>query len=125
MKLLKILSVALLSLVIIGCSKVRPIEEPTYTVTGYSAAKVEKAILNAQNADRGWVLKKQKSGLITGKLINRQFVANVQIPYSKSGYTIKYVSSENLLADGKNIHGNYNRWVNNLDIDIRKELNKL
>lgn len=89
MKLLKLLSIAVLSLAIIGCSKLRPIDEPTYTVTGYSATQVEKAIMNAQNADRGWVLKKQKSGLITGKLINRQFVANVQIPYSKSGYTIK------------------------------------
>lgn len=126
MKMLKLFFVAMLSFVIIGCSTVKPILEPNYIVSGYTAEQMEQAILNAQNSDRGWALKKQNEGLITGHLINREYTADVQIPYTASGYTIKYVgSSENLNSDGKIIHRNYNRWVANLDKDIQKELNKL
>ena len=124
MKMLKLFLVAVFSIVLIGCSAtLRPIQEPSYSVSGLSAKQVEKAILEAQKANRGWVLKKTRNGVITGKLINREFMVEVEIPYSASGYTIKYVSSsDNLNSDGKNIHRIYNRWVVTLDSDIKKEL---
>lgn len=124
MKILKVLFAAAFSLVLIGCSATsKPIQEPSYTVTGLSAKQVEKAILDADKADRGWVLKKVKNGVISGKLVNREYMAEVEIPYSASGYTIKYVSSSaNLKSDGKNIHRIYNRWVVTLDSDIKKQL---
>lgn len=44
------------------------------------------------------------------------------IPYDTKFYSILYVKSENLDEDDGKIHRNYNRWINNLNVDIQRQL---
>lgn len=63
-----------------------------------------------------------KPGLIRAELYVRSHHAVVEIPYSDKFYSILYVESENLKYDDGEIHRNYNRWVNNLNVDIKRKL---
>ena len=69
------------------------------------------------------VMKKEKAGLIRGKVNVRQHQAVIDIPYSAHDYSINYVSSVNLDDKGKgNIHRSYNRWILGLNQAIQTEL---
>ncbi|TOO24649.1 hypothetical protein CGH40_22300, partial [Vibrio parahaemolyticus] len=43
-------------------------------------------------------------------------------PYNNKYYSIIYLNSVNLKASDGKIHRNYNRWVNNLNVDIQRAL---
>ena len=49
-------------------------------------------------------------------------MAVVDIKYTNKAYSIDYVSSQDLLYDGNQIHRNYNKWVKILEQDINKEM---
>ncbi|WP_434777849.1 hypothetical protein [Neisseria sp. Ec49-e6-T10] len=106
-----------------GCAMQEPIYNAQSKVpAGLTVKQVEKAILDAQQSNRGWVLKKRSDNLIEGKLLNRGFLVTVRIPYSATDYRIEYVSSQGLDVENGKIHRNYNRWINNLDHDIQFKL---
>lgn len=91
--------------------------------------QVKKAILIA-GAKRGWQMTAPQNGLILATLrlpdatlTSRDYVANIKILYSANYYTIEYINSENLKVDDGYIHQDYNRWIANLDQDIKMQLN--
>ncbi len=88
-----------------------------------SEAQVKAAILEA-GASLGWSMKAKRPGLIIGILSLRSHMAEVEIPYSRTSYSILYKSSSNLDYDPtkRTIHSNYNGWVQNLDGAIRARL---
>ena len=45
-----------------------------------------------------------------------------KIPYNNNYYSIIYLNSVNLKASDGKIHRNYNRWVNNLNVDIQRAI---
>jgi hypothetical protein len=49
-------------------------------------------------------------------------VAVVDIKYNTKTYSIIYKSSQNLDYDGKNIHSNYNGWIQRLNQAIQSQL---
>lgn len=49
----------------------------------------------------------------------------VVIKYSDNGYDIVYGSSYGLKYDGAKIHGTYNRWLQNLNKQIKANLQKI
>lgn len=87
-----------------------------------STAVVYNAIKEAGQS-LGWKITKIKPGVAEGKLYLRTHLAVVRINYSSSAYSINYVRSENLKYDPKTkeIHTNYNGWIQNLEkaIDVR------
>jgi hypothetical protein len=89
-----------------------------------SAADVTQAIKRAGEA-RGWNIEMVGPGEMKGTLNVRKHVAVVAITYDMKSFSINYVSSQNLMQSGNNIHRNYNRWVNNLAADIRREVSLL
>jgi hypothetical protein len=93
---------------------------------GATMAEVSKAIQAAGNG-LGWAMKEEYPGMITGELYVRDHFAEVEIPYSRTDYSIRYKSSRNLKYDAakKTIHSNYNGWVENLDNAIRTGLARL
>jgi hypothetical protein len=95
-----------------------PVPSPTATMEG-----VQKAILEA-GTGLGWAMKVKTPGVILGTLALRSHVAEVEITYSRSSYSIVYKSSSNLdySAANKTIHSNYNGWIKNLDAAIRARL---
>ncbi|WP_407331327.1 hypothetical protein [Enterovibrio sp. 27052020O] len=117
------LALLAVSVVLAGCGRVQPIKNVENVPVAFNvpAASVKQAIL-ASGADRGWVMTETSPGVIRGELFVRSHRAVIDVLYSDKSYSIDYVDSENLkYSDGK-IHRNYNRWINNLDVDIRKKL---
>lgn len=109
--------------VLAGCGRVQPIKNVENAPVAFNipASLVKQAILES-GIDRGWIMTETKPGVIRGELFVRSHRAVIDIPYSYKSYSINYVDSENLMENDGKIHRNYNRWVNNLDVDIRKKL---
>jgi hypothetical protein len=109
-----------------GCSAMN---QPIYNVANsqvdvgkkLTLAQVERAILQA-GASRGWAMKKVNNGLITATYSPRNLMAQLNIKYSASSYSITYKDSQGLNYDGSNIHKNYNTWIRNLDTAIQNNL---
>jgi hypothetical protein len=96
----------------------------TTTTGNYSTNDVRNAILQAGTA-QGWQMQAVRPGLISGTLNIRNHMAQVDIPYDRSRYSILYRDSDNLKYDGSNIHSNYNGWVQNLRNAINTRLSTL
>lgn len=120
-----------LSLVFFGCGT-----PPVYNVNNNAVvvaadkkatmADVEKAIMRA-GGGLGWIMKKERDGLLKGTLILRTHTAVVAITYNSQEYSINYESSVNLNYDPANntIHSNYNGWIQNLNKAIQVQLGLL
>jgi len=122
-----LLFVAVSFLILAGCRGA-----PIYDVVGAPVAtgtkpatmeSVQQAILMS-GTSLGWKMEPKSPGLITGVLDLRTHHAVVDITYDTKTYNIKYKDSTNLDYDGKNIHKNYNGWIENLDKAIRSNLAK-
>ena len=87
-----------------------------------NAADVRRAIVEALET-RGWSVGQESPGLVVASILVRgRHQAWVDIPYSTKGYQIRYRDSAGLDYDGERIHRNYNRWVQQLDADIHRQL---
>ena len=86
-----------------------------------NAEQVRGAIVRA-GAGLGWIIKDAGPGTLNGTLILRTHTADVQIPYTASGYSIVYKSSVNLQEGNGSIHRNYNGWIQNLNRGINAQL---
>ncbi len=120
--------IGLLALALVGCRS-----NPVYNVegtpiststSGYSLRDVRDAIQQA-GVSLGWQMQDIKPGLIVGTLYLRDHMAQVEIPYSRSSYSILYKDSQNLNYDGANIHSNYNGWIQRLNGAINAQLSRL
>ena len=60
--------------------------------------------------------------MVASIVVRDRHQAWVDIPYSTKGYQIRYRDSAGLDYDGERIHRNYNKWVQLLDADIRRQL---
>jgi len=132
MKKLVMVSIAfVLSLAFFGCGT-----PPVYNVNNSAVvvpadkkatmADVEKAIMRA-GGGLGWIMKKERDGLLKGTLTLRTHTAVVAITYNVQEYSINYESSVNLNYDPANntIHSNYNGWIQNLNKAIQVQLGLL
>ena len=124
---IRILMIALVALLIgslAGCRSA-PVKEVERAPIPSKATEqqVQQAII-AAGAGLGWVMKVKRPGLIVGTLTVRSHLAEVEIPYSRTSFSIHYKSSSNLDYDPTNrtIHSNYNGWIENLDRAIRASL---
>ncbi|NMP29079.1 hypothetical protein GW590_19675 [Rahnella sp. SAP-1] len=119
-----LLPVLLSASLLTGCANhITPIHNVTESVSvPRTPQQVKKAILIA-GAKRGWQMTAPQNGLILATIRPRDHVANIKILYSANYYTIEYISSQNLDAADGNINRNYNRWIANLDQDIKVQLN--
>ena len=90
---------------------------------GLSDVQIEKAITDGLIA-KGWSVKSKKPGYIQGEIYVRSHRAEIQINYTQSNYSIRYLSSDNLkYKESKGtIHKNYNKWITLLDSQIQSRL---
>lgn len=123
MKIFKGLTIAVILLVVSGCGRVQPIHNVENTPVAYNLqiSQVKQAIIES-GTNRGWIMTETKPGTMRGEYSTRSHVAVIDVEYSNKTYSINYVSSKNLNYNDGEIHRNYNRWVNNLDVDIKKKL---
>ena len=117
-----------LAFMLMGAKAVLVDPEPVSVPAGIAAADVAKAI-KVGIIRRGWVVTKEEDGLIEATLNVRTHMAKVNIPYSTQQVAIHYVASDNLDYQEKKgvkyIHGNYIKWVRNMQSDIQRELQLL
>lgn len=83
--------------------------------------EVDQAIKKA-GIKLGWDMKTVDPGHIVGTLRIRAHMAVVDIRFNKETFSITYKDSNNLEYNGREIHSNYNGWVQNLEQAIRNEL---
>lgn len=90
----------------------------------HNLKSIEIAIIKAAT-ERGWVpVKVQGKNVIQCTLLVRTHTLIMDVVYSLDGYSINYVSSNNLDYNPANntIHSKYDNWTNNLNMDIQKAL---
>lgn len=114
-----------LSVFLVGCNRLQPIYEVNgepISSMGVEEKSVAGAIMRAA-AQRGWDVEDLGTGRfrVTHDARGKHKAVAV-IAWSASQYSINYEESENLMADGEMIHRNYNRWIRNLNQEIKKEL---
>lgn len=99
--------------------------DPIPVPAGVAAADVSKAI-KAGIVRRGWIVTKDENGQIDATLNIRSHTAKVVIPYNSKEVAIRYVDSTQLDYSEKKgkryIHGNYVKWIRNMQADIQREL---
>jgi len=105
----------LLSLALPGCRTAGLLEPGRITLGTTSAQAMRSAVVGALAA-RGWMAAEDESSVISATLIRRGHMAKVRVAYDANSYTLGYLDSANLhyreLPDGtKQIHRNYNKWV--------------
>ena len=98
---------------------------PVVTATpNYSLEDVRRAIFRA-GTSKGWRMENVGPNRIIGSITVRDASAQVAIDYDRRNYSINYRDSSNLKYDNGTIRGGYNRWINNLDQEIRTEISGL
>lgn len=90
----------------------------------HSSEELSKAIKRA-GASLGWRMKDEAPGEIIGTLILRKHMAKVKIKFNSENYSINYLDSRQLDFNGTNIHSNYNGWIQNLDRNIKAQIDFL
>jgi hypothetical protein len=114
-----------LAFTLMGAKAVLVDPAPIAVPAGLAVKDVAKAI-KVGISRRGWVVSKDENSQIDAVLNLRSHSARVAIPYNEKEVTIKYVSSEDLDYQEKNgtkyIHGNYMKWIRNMEADIQREL---
>ncbi|WP_038173279.1 MULTISPECIES: hypothetical protein [Vibrio] len=120
---LKLLSSLILALLLVGCGRVQPVMNVEDTPVTYNlqSKQVKMAIMQAATK-RGWIVTEVNPGELLAKLQVRSHYAEVKIPFNDKYYSILYLNSVNLKSSDGKIHRNYNRWVNNLNVDIKRQL---
>ena len=92
---------------------------PVLIADNASLEEVKDSIFKA-GARTNWKMEVINKGHIVASHSLQEYQATVDIFYNTDSYDILYKDSENLSHDGKNIHSRYNRWVLNLDRNIRR-----
>lgn len=113
-----------------GCSTAAPVMSVNQSVVSHkmvNSGQVQTAIY--QSLQRyGWQMVSDDGSRIIARY-NKQnrHVAVIRIDYSAERFSINYDSSQGLdyNASRDTIHRNYNRWIKNLEVDIRSQLSFL
>lgn len=90
-----------------------------------ATVKQIKAALIAGGSPRGWVVKEVAPGQLAATVnVRNKHTVTVDISVAPGLYSIKYRDSTNMNYDGGKINPHYNKWVQMLSDDARKELAK-
>ena len=122
----KIVILFFVSVFLIGC-RTAPVldinDTPINTSSGKtpSLSNVTQGIIRAGNT-LGWQMKKDKPGHIVATLHLRKHMAQVDINYTQTVFSIRYKDSKELRYDGTNIHLNYNGWIERLENSISTQV---
>jgi hypothetical protein len=122
-KSLIILSLSLVP-AFIACNRTSPIHNVTNAVATTKQPKLDEVrnAIERGGQSLGWEMMPAGPGHVVGTLYIRGHMAQVDIPYTTTSYSINYKDSQNLDYDGSNIHSNYNGWIRKLDEAIARQL---
>ncbi len=125
-----IIMVLVAGFLVFGC--IRPLEpvrniknESLLLKSSFSLGQIEEAIKSAAERRR-WALDKQGPQKFKGTLNARnRFVLTVEIIFTTTTVSIRYLDSQNLRFDGSDIHWKANKWIGDLRTAIIRKTAKL
>jgi hypothetical protein len=126
---LSTLTITISTLFIVGCSTPAIYTAPNAPVSQIAntptLAQVDKAVKDSL-LGRGWIPQKVSPHIYQGTYNRRELMAKIKITFDTSVFNIQHVDSKNLSYDSSNesIHPTYNKWVKNLERDIRKRVDR-
>ena len=90
-----------------------------------SLAQVDKAVKDSL-IGRGWIPQKVTANSYIGLYKKRALMAKIKVLFNTSTFTIKHLESSNLDYDAsdQSIHPTYNKWIQKLEHDIRKRVDR-
>jgi len=100
--------------------------QPATAKKNLSLGEYKNAIIRA-GTRRNWQFEEIGPGHLLGKVnVRNKHFATVDVTFDTEAFSINYKSSQNLNydADTKNIHPNYNKWIQNLQNDIQQEVTR-
>lgn len=113
----------LVAIFLVNCGSPPPLlnvkGSPVLIEGNVSLETVKDSILKA-GARTNWEMDVIQKGYIVASHDLEEYRATVDIFYTIDSYDILYKDSKNFGYDGKNIHSRYNRWILNLDRNIRR-----
>ena len=88
-------------------------------------AQVDKAVKDSL-IGRGWIPSKVTNNSYIGLYKKRDLMAKIKVLFNTSTFTIQHLESRNLDFDASDntIHPTYNRWIQMLEHDIRKRVDR-
>lgn len=120
----RIAALLALALLLGGCTS-KPVYNAKETLpvgAGYTESRMNSAIVTSLN-ERKWVVQSARPGMIKAAITVRgRHHAEIDIPYTATGFEINYRSSNGLNYKDGEIHRNYNRWIDRLRSDILQKL---
>lgn len=124
MHILKSIAILVSAIVIVaaGCAGRQPLNvtSPVVAKPNVTADEVAKAIMRA-GLNTSWRVVEQGPGQLLGLKIQGPHTASVTIGYSATEYRISVKESSMSAPDGT-VHRNLNRWLQELDIQIKSQL---
>lgn len=116
------LCLALAPAAVFARGKAEPINNATIPLTTKASASQIKKGVKMAVLNRKWTIANEKGGSFDASYTKPErrgdMTARIHVTYSNKEVKINYAGSENMGADGTNIHPWYNKWVNNLVKDI-------
>ena len=119
----------ILALVLLGltaCSTSKPVLNPSQGLPPdqeFNQMQIRQAIISALEV-RQWRVDRIEPTQIYASISVRQLHhASIVVDYSPIDSLIRYRNSQGLDNEDGEIHRNYNRWVNNLRVEILHQLN--
>jgi len=90
-----------------------------------SLSQVDKAVKESL-IGRGWIPQKISNHSYLGLYKKRALMAKIKVLFNTSTFTIIHIESANLDYDASDqtIHPTYNRWIQKLEHDIRKRVDR-
>ena len=90
-----------------------------------SLVQVDKAVKDSL-IGRGWIPQKVSTNSYIGLYKKRSLMAKIKVLFNTSTFTINHLESTNLDYDAsdQSIHPTYNKWIQNLEHDIRKRVDR-
>lgn len=129
MKKISLLILVALCVAFAGCRQGTIANVSDQAVPAASSSKKPRTTADVRNAiikgcaERGWVARDLAPDKIRAVIdVRGKHHAEVDIPYDATKYSIVYVTSTGLKAEGGTIHSQYNAWVLNLKESIDKFL---
>ena len=91
---------------------------------GLSMEQIQQRLITGVLSRRGWTIQAAARGHIEARLSVRSHLAFVDITFDQAVYSITYKDSHNLDYKPKKrrIHGNYNKWIGNLNAALQQNL---
>ncbi len=102
-----------------------PPSQPVMAATAVSLDEMHDAIVRG-GRERNWIVSEDVPGKVSLRLNLRTHSVIVAVRYTQTNFRIEYVWSQNLDFEERSgkryIHGNYVRWVRNLEQSIQRAL---